>query len=662
VASSMKIKSIAVSNIRSFKYDSSFTNKATFNHSGLNLIIGPNGAGKSNLIEIMTRIFSSIYGAETASYNELKPLISVDKRPTNYNAEPGMPSTFTKNRSSPTSPSGILLEILLDETDLRNLRTIKDNAIVLQKVLNVNYIDIEGTGYNSRIYEMLETIPTEPTSYVIELSDTQENGSMLKKMFEKEHNIATAYLRAYRSICVAIDIYNDLLRPELFKEFEKNEAHAVSYQKAIDELGILPTAQPIKRLEPTLLLMSVQDRIAHIDLSYARLADTPVTGGSQNKMRNFERQLMQKSAMGGMNSAASECFELLKERVWYDCFDKISGSKTIDQTVADINSTNSLLKRLNAYLEWFDLKIRLAEFDPLRSFIQFTLTESTHMADIVDLSSGQRTILNIASNLTMGEELKSFVLIDEIENHLHPSVQARLRDALVELSTNGVQTIAVTHSPIFVNARTLEATARVYSTPNGSKIKMCSGALSGDAKAVVNVLQYTNGARVFFTSKVLLVEGPSDEEFFSAYIDKYHPKVDIEVIATGTKDQIENWKKIISQFDVRVYAISDLDSATKKTPTPIQAIEGGRSKVKSDFTPEVYEVLLAGVKSMRKKDRFILKEGALESYVPGTGDKVKSVREFINNGQWDQLNHADEIKEIIEAVVATSQYPLSVTP
>lgn len=644
----MKIQSIAVSNIRSFKYDPGLMNKITFNEMGLNLIIGPNGAGKSNLIEIMTRIFSSIYGAETAQYNELRSLISIDRSPANYNAEPGMPSTFTKNRASTDMPSLVRLEILLDETDLENLQTIKQNATVLHKIQTANFNDLSNTGHHSRIYEMLDSIPAEPTAYVIELSDVKDGTQ--KKMIETEHNIATAYLRAYRPLCVAIDMHNDLLRPELFREFEKNEAHAVSYQRTIDELGISSSTPSIRRLEPPLLLMSVQDRIANIELSYARLVDSPIQGTSSARSRNFERQLLQKSAMGGMNGGDSECFELLKERVWFDCFTKLSGTATVEQTISEVNDTNELLKGLNRYLSWFDLKLRLSEFDPRRSFIRFSLTESSHMAEVIDLSSGQRTILNLACSLTMGAELESFVLIDEIENHLHPTIQATLRDALLELSANGVQAIAVTHSPIFINSKTLEATARIYSTSEGSKVKMCAGALNGNAKSIVNVLQYTNGARVFFTNKVLLVEGPSDELFFSAYLDKYFPKSGIEVINTGTKDQIENWKAIISQFDVKVYAISDLDSATKDSQSPITEVKN-RSKTKADFTPEKYAILMTGAERMRTKDRYILKEGALESYVPGTGDKLQRVYDFINSSDWSTLNYANEISDIITNIV-----------
>lgn len=645
----MKIQSIAISNIRSFKYDPDFTNKVTFNTSGLNLIIGPNGAGKSNLIEIMTRIFSSIYGAETAQYNDLRALISIDKNPINYNAEPGMPSTFTKNRDSLDKPSAVRLEILLDETDVANLQVIKQNADILRRIQTTNFKDIENTGHHNRIYGMLESVPTQSTTYTIELSDEQD-GEIRKKMIEKEHSIATAYLRAYRPLCVAIDIHNDLLRPELFKEYERNEAHAVSYQRSIDGLGISPDTQPIKRLEPPLLLMSVQDRIAHIELSYARLVDPPTQGGSSARSRNFERQLLQKSAMGGMDVGQSECFELLKEKIWYDCFARLCGAATAEEVIGEINSKNELLKSLNQYLDWFELKLDLREFDPMRSFIQFSLTESSHMANVVDLSSGQRTILNIACNLTMGAELKSFVLIDEIENHLHPTIQATLRDTLLELSANGVQAIAVTHSPIFINSKTLEATARIYSTFDGSKVKMCAGALNGNAKSIVNVLQYTNGARVFFTNKVLLVEGPSDELFFSAYLDKYFPKSGIEVINTGTKDQIENWKAIISQFDVKVCAISDLDSATKNSQPTIHEVKN-RSKAKDDFAPEKYKILMAGATNMRAKDRYILKEGALESYVPGVGDKLQRVYDFINRDDWSTLSYADEISEIVTSIV-----------
>lgn len=645
----MKIKSIAVSNIRSFAYDPDFSNKLTFNTAGLNLVIGPNGAGKSNLIEIMTRIFSSIYGADTMQYADLRSLISNGKTPTNYISEPGIPNTFTKHRGSADKASAIRLEVILDEGDLANLRTIRQNATILKRVQEANFKDLSENGYHSRIYDLLDSIPDEPTEYVIELFDDQPPGSSYSSMVEKERNLATAYLRAYRALCIVIDMHNDLLRPEFFREFERNDAHAVGYTRTVDELGIVADASPITRLEPPLLLMSVQDRISNISLSYARLVDTPSQGASA-RSRNFERQILQKSAVGGISVNDSESFELLKERILHECVAKISGPATVEQAIGEVNAAGGLLSQLNRYLAWFDLKLHLTEFDPWRSFIQLSLTESSHMTDVVDLSSGQRTILNIACNLTLGAELKSFVLIDEIENHLHPSVQAKLRDALLELSADGVQAIAVTHSPIFINAKTLVATARIYSAAGASRIKMCIGALDGNAKSIINVLQYTNGARVFFTNKVLLVEGPSDELFFSAYLERFFPKSGIEVINTGTKDQIENWKRIISQFDVEVCAISDLDSATKiSQPTLTEVIN--RSKTKADFTPEVYKVLMGGVARMRSRKRYILREGALESYVPGDGDKLQRIHDFVDADDWSTLRHADEIKEIITEVV-----------
>lgn len=133
-------------------------------------------------------------------------------------------------------------------------------------------------------------------------------------------------------------------------------------------------------------------------------------------------------------------------------------------------------------------------------------------------------------------------------------------------------------------------------------------------------------------------------------MDKYFPKSGIEVINTGTKDQIENWKAIISQFDVKVYAISDLDSATKDSQSPITEVKN-RSKTKADFTPEKYAILMTGAERMRTKDRYILKEGALESYVPGTGDKLQRVYDFINSSDWSTLNYANEISDIITNIV-----------
>src|SRR6266700_450542 len=108
----MRIISIAVSNIRSFKYDPTLSTKIEFGTKDLNLIIGPNGAGKSNLMEIIARLFSNIYNADYANSNDdLNRLIQTQVQPSDVNTQAYIPSSLTKNRDFKDKPSHIRIEV-----------------------------------------------------------------------------------------------------------------------------------------------------------------------------------------------------------------------------------------------------------------------------------------------------------------------------------------------------------------------------------------------------------------------------------------------------------------------------------------------------------------------------------------------------------------------
>ncbi|WP_185938669.1 AAA family ATPase [Enterococcus casseliflavus] len=70
------------------------------------------------------------------------------------------------------------------------------------------------------------------------------------------------------------------------------------------------------------------------------------------------------------------------------------------------------------------------------------------------VSSGIGTILELSWQILMtspDDESKFIILIDEIENHLHPSLQREILPNLVEAFPNG-QFIVATHSPFVVNS------------------------------------------------------------------------------------------------------------------------------------------------------------------------------------------------------------------
>ena len=72
---------------------------------------------------------------------------------------------------------------------------------------------------------------------------------------------------------------------------------------------------------------------------------------------------------------------------------------------------------------------------------------------------------------------------------------------------------------------------------------------------------------MFFSDRVILVEGNSDEYFFKYFIENYYlssyPKEDsIEILSIDGKTNYEKWNEFLKLFDISSYYICDLDNVS----------------------------------------------------------------------------------------------------
>lgn len=653
----MRLVSISISNIRSFRFDQNFQNEIKFDTSGLNLIIGPNASGKSNLIEIVMRIFGSIYDIGGTSYSSniggLDNLTRVTPSLSAIQNEKNLPGTFTKHRATPNALSSIKLKVKLDKNDIENLKLIQANRSLLQAIFN-RYIQDDGRVH---IFSDSFTVPRTGSEYEIVLEEVR--GEHSSKFVEKDATSPAAiYLRDYGLACLLIDSYNELLHASRLW-VQRSNALTHNYQATVDALGIRTGAKPIPRLTPPIILMSVQDRLNDINLDYwvYEANEGGDRQGINYKRRQLESGIYQKSTQGAFSSSSSESFDSVKNLIWRQCSSLVQDVYSVRDVVELINTGEGILTTFNSFLKHFGLSLSLVELSVEFGKLKFSLEENGHEVGMADISSGQRAIINIASTLLIGNEFKALVLIDEIENHLHPTIQAELRDAFVGASRLIPQSIAVTHSPIFVTAQTLNNTLRVYMRDGYSEVRRCKLSSKADVKSIVNVLDYTNGARVFFANKVLLVEGQSDQEFFAAYLRHHFNNNDIQVVDVGGKGQLQKWRNIIEDFGVRVWTLSDLDNAIKGR---IERISTPKTKTVSyyenplswdDVKEAQRPVLEANIEEAAQSGDFILKNGTLESYVPGSGDKITRTRNFLAKNDWSTLKHAKELADIFKIII-----------
>lgn len=654
----MKVASIAISNIRSFEHDPSFQNAIEFDTNGLNLIIGPNASGKSNLVEIMMRIFTNIYdvtGSSMSNYDsDMSSLIRTTPSPTQLSSRAYVPGTFTRHRSYPNESMAIKLKITIDKKDKENLKFIKEKSPLLKRLYSYYFKELDGSGI-VRIFDTEYTVPRLGATYEITLREQKEQHASY--LVEDDSNaLVVRYLKDYSLVCTLIDMYNELLMPERFAKVEKSNHLNLNYRNTVDILGLSNAAKPLRRLAPPLILMSVQERLSDIDLSFTAHTGENDNQTSSSKYRQIERNLGQKSTQGVFNGGQSDTFESIKSIIWRDVTSELETGRGSKETIKHINEHNSILQHFNSFVGHFRLKLSLASISISQGRLEFNLTESTNNVNMLDISSGQRAIINIASSLTIGNELRALVLIDEIENHLHPTVQSRLRDAMIQSAHDGSQALAVTHSPVFVNVTTLKSTIRMYMDGGHTVSRKCDVALTRENKAIFEILDYTNGSRVFFSEKVILVEGPSDLELYTAYLRQVMKNEEIEVLRVGGDGGLKKWWKIIEGFGVKVASIGDMDNMLSKArKSEIRAGRTGEAKNHSILWSELeaneYAEVVNNIRANRNTGRYVLEKGALEAYIPGAGGKTDRARDFITEGDWSKLKHKKELRGIFRAII-----------
>jgi predicted ATPase len=199
---------------------------------------------------------------------------------------------------------------------------------------------------------------------------------------------------------------------------------------------------------------------------------------------------------------------------------------------------------------------------------------------------GIQSSLNLTATLFTAREPLTIYALEEPEGHAHPELQRQLFAAIRELAESA-QVFIATHSPIFVDRTGSSSLILVKNTPEGTKLES-----SGE---YVQALQEI-GARpsdLFFASKVLLVEGPSDEIVVPAIargsgIDFS----DVQVVQTGGKSGARSRADLLLRFAkdmVTPFVLFDNDgSADQRKLVSERLVKPENIRVLSQGTIEDY--------------------------------------------------------------------------
>lgn len=165
------------------------------------------------------------------------------------------------------------------------------------------------------------------------------------------------------------------------------------------------------------------------------------------------------------------------------------------------------------------------------------------------IGSGYKSIANIILN-TLSNKY-NIILIDEIENHLHPSLIRTLLRELREVQNTII--IATTHSPVVINELNIEELIDI----SGKKMS----SLDKKTKDKLNIFLHPGRSELIMADNIILVEGYTEELLLNNYLYKNNRNWTIVNVA-GV--MFEPYIELAKLLEKKVIVMSDNDIALSK--------------------------------------------------------------------------------------------------
>lgn len=286
---------------------------------------------------------------------------------------------------------------------------------------------------------------------------------------------------------------------------------------------------------------------------------------------------------------------------------------------------DSEVSLVTKYLEKIGYSWRLELTDINKNIYEIILTKDERDLYVEQTSSGEKEMLNFLLGIFAFNIKDGLIIIDEPEVHLYPKWQKLLINLFIELAEiTGNQFILSTHSPIFINERTISNIIRVYRNESKSQIVSLNQQYLNNAKDLLSIINSHNNEKMFFADKVILVEGITDRLIFEKLLhinsSLNNPSEIIEIIEVIGKNNLKKYRNFLETIKVKNYIIADFD----------YILEVGDENVKRLFVTD-YQKITQGINHKKSTDARALSEELEKAIDSENLTELKKLFEYIKS-------------------------------
>lgn len=265
--------------------------------------------------------------------------------------------------------------------------------------------------------------------------------------------------------------------------------------------------------------------------------------------------------------------ELYKKTL--EIFDQVEEFKNFRESMSSI--TGDFIQNMTHALQ-----LDFSAYDPSNYFknLRVQPTDGDKTLNFEELGAGQQQILALsfahAYAICFKDKSSLVLILDEPEAHLHPLAQKWLARTLFRMANEGLQIVITTHSPYFIDLNYLEGLYLVKKENNATKVinnsrgelaEYCrkTGAKKANEHTIIPFYSksaISNILKGFFASKIVLVEGMTEELTLPIYLEKVGLDVlkeGIDIIGVGGKGELAKWWRLFTLFKIPTFICFDND-------------------------------------------------------------------------------------------------------